>query len=147
MSLTVARDAAALSELLFRSVPRQVRQEPALAVADGVTPLRLTVSPLVEQGELSSMLLSGASVVEVLPTDDGTWQLVVLPKDGACRVSLTLLQGNEITEFPLTVVPPPDGSVVDSLCHPSEFLAAASELSGSGGYAAQPAGSATALSP
>jgi hypothetical protein len=130
MGLAGSRDAASLAELLSRAGSRQVRQEPALAVADGVTQLRLIVSPDTEHGELSSMLLAGASVVDVAATDEGGWRLDVLPKTGVCRASLTLRQGNDFCEFPLTVIPGKLESSDDQPGCPMEFRSVARELAG-----------------
>lgn len=125
MELPGEQNAAALTELLARTAARAVRQAPSIAVADGVTPLQLIITPVAEQGELASMLLTGASVVEVVPAEGGSWHLTVLPLHGACAASLTLLQENAITEFPLTLVPVVGDTTA---CLPVSFLVAVREL-------------------
>jgi len=84
-----------------------IRQEPAFALSDGTTVLKITAELNNVGNKSPNFALQGAKLV-ALSADSAaaTWTITALPQAGVSQASLTVLTDREIIEFPLTVAPP-----------------------------------------
>lgn len=88
-------------------------QTPAIAIADGKTPLKVRFKLKPVGDDAPKFILQGASVKQLgSEGEDPLWTVDLLPKKGAYDVKLTVLDGPRTFEYPLTVVPPIDPSLV-----------------------------------
>lgn len=97
---------AKLSALLNRQDTAAIRQEPAFALSDGTTAVKIAAE-LKNVGDRSpNFALHGARLVS-LKRDDAsfTWVIEALPQAGVMQATLTILTESEIIEYPLTVAP------------------------------------------
>lgn len=82
-------------------------QEPAIAFADGKTPLKVTLTLKQSSSDAPRFLLEGANVKQIGGEGEGavTWTIEAVPKKDAVEAVLTVVDGQNVMEFPLTVVP------------------------------------------
>jgi len=102
------KSAKALIALFAEGAVPNFSQNPPVALSDGITPVRLTLT--LKQGgtETPKFMLQGASVKEMGSEGEGqvVWTIDALPKKGAYDARLTVIDGQNIMEFPLVVAPP-----------------------------------------
>jgi hypothetical protein len=97
---------------LFAREGGGIRQEPAVAIADGKTPVRISLELDPRDGYAPNFAMSDAKFVALHKEGEKSWTMTLVPNKGAWEVGLILRMGKEKIEFPLTVVPPvniPDG--------------------------------------
>lgn len=103
------RTARSLSAIFSGQDAPGLRQEPAIALSDGVSRLRLFVA-LPPAGNLApNFSLAEAKLVSLKPEPDGKWLLEVLPAKGSYHATVTVIQGGAQTVIPLIVAPPLPG--------------------------------------
>lgn len=87
-----------------------IRQEPAIALSDGKTPVKLLLK-LEGIGEKSpNFAMNGAKLLSLNKSDASfTWIIEALPDASVLQASLTILTDGEIIEYPLTLAPPVEG--------------------------------------
>jgi hypothetical protein len=101
-----ARTPAAMTAL-FQPIANTIRQEPAIAISDGKTKIRLFVDLPSRNATAPNFALTGAKMVSLKRGDGpGKWVVEAAFNKNAIKVSFTILQGNSVLEFPVTVVPP-----------------------------------------
>jgi hypothetical protein len=99
------RTPAALTALFAKGSVPGVTQNPAIAIADGVSPVTLTVES--DSSSSPNFSISGGKMVS-LKRDGSRYRLTIIPKVGAMEVTVSLLQQESITTIPLVVVLPLD---------------------------------------
>ena len=78
-----------------------------MVLCDGSTHVRITVSLPSPDGHSPNFVLDGVRLISLTKGDQpGSWAIEVLPQANALKASLTILNGSEVIEFPLTVAPP-----------------------------------------
>ncbi len=100
------RTPAAMMAMFDKPVAKDVRQEPAIAVSDGIA--SVTIHATLPKGSSSPTLnLAGVEMV-AFERDDETGELIleVIPKKNGIKASVTILTDQVVISFPLTVVPP-----------------------------------------
>lgn len=93
--------------LFEKPVAPELRQEPAIAVSDGHTSVRIYVNISPRAGSLPSFKLSGAEMSSLAYGEEsGTIILEVTPKRNNLHASVTIIAEHEVTTFPLTIILP-----------------------------------------
>lgn len=82
-------------------------QSPPLAVADGITPVRITFRNLNQSAGFPHFIIRDGHVTGFTVTDDGAWILDMTPEAGQ-QASVTVVTATEMVEYPLTCLPPRD---------------------------------------
>lgn len=96
-----------LMALMTKAVSATIRQEPAVAVSDGKTAVRVTVDLSAIKGTSTNFAFTGAKLVSLKKEGDtGIWVLEALPQMNTLKASVTMLNSTSVIEFPLTIVPP-----------------------------------------
>lgn len=80
------------------------RQEPPVSVADGATPLTLSVRTT--GIEAPRFAISNGNCTRIEAGGDDVWRLEIVPARGSLSTSVTVLSETEEIEFPLAVAPP-----------------------------------------
>jgi hypothetical protein len=96
------RTPGALTALFAAMAVPGVRQEPAIALADGTTKVKVTIELPAAGKETPNFALNGAQMVSIR-TDGSAWVVEVVPDKGVNQASISALQGTAVTEIPLTV--------------------------------------------
>ena len=97
-SLTALFDAAAIPG---------VRQEPAVALADGATVVKVSIRIQFTGKAAPNFALKGAKLISLKPEEDA-WVVEALPDRKGYEAAITVLHNGSRTEIPLTVAPPLD---------------------------------------
>lgn len=98
---------AILAALFKKEVAPTIRQEPPVALSDGSTGIRIIAALPSPDGKSPNFALSGAKLVSLKKGDEaGTWIIEALPRENVLQATLTILNGAELIEYPLTVAPP-----------------------------------------
>ncbi len=100
---------AALAALFKKDSAQTIRQEPAIALSDGKTPVKI-MAKLENDDKMPSFALSGAKL-KAFNRDNAThaWIIEVLPQAKVMQSRLTILNGGDRIEYPLTLAPPVKG--------------------------------------
>jgi hypothetical protein len=98
----------ALVALFAEGAVPNFSQVPSVALSDGITPVRLTLILRPGGNETPKFILQGASVQQMGSEGEESvvWTIDALPKKGAYDARLTVIDGQNILEFPLVVAPP-----------------------------------------
>lgn len=80
-------------------------QVPAIAVADGKSPVTISID-LAKVADTPSFSLRGANLKAIRRLANNKWELVAMPQKGKSDVRLSILMKGEIAEIPLVAVPP-----------------------------------------
>jgi hypothetical protein len=98
---------ANMIDLFTKAVSTSIHQNPSVAISDGTTTVRVVVDHSAVTGTSTNFALSGAKLVSLKnDVDSGVWVLEILPSANALQATVTIVNSNSITTFPLTVVPP-----------------------------------------
>jgi len=96
---------ATMTALFAKEVAPTIRQEPAIAISDGKTNVRIIADMPASAGSSPNFALSGASMVTLKKGDvSGRWILEALPNKNTMTASVTILSGSSVIEYPLTTV-------------------------------------------
>ncbi|MGA2151632.1 MAG: hypothetical protein ABSG48_05680 [Geobacteraceae bacterium] len=91
---------------LFERSPRDILvQEPPVALSDGKTPVRITLSLQPKGGNAPDIALSDAKLVHLGNEGEKGWVITALPNEGTWNASLLIKMDEKIIEFPLVVAP------------------------------------------
>lgn len=94
-----------LAALFKKEISPNIRQEPPVALSNGITNVTI-IATLSADGKSPNFALNGAKLVSLKKDEDSAkWIIETLPIAKALKVSLTIQNGNEVIEFPLTVAP------------------------------------------
>jgi hypothetical protein len=104
---TGEKSAKAMTQLFDMSHMPGFRQEPAVALTDGKTRVKVFI-PLSAAGEdLPNFAVNGAKLIS-LKIEGSAWAAEVLPDAKTLETTITVLDSGSITRIPLTVAPPLD---------------------------------------
>jgi len=97
---------AALAALFKKDSVQTIRQEPAIALSDGKTSVKILAKLETSDDKMPSFALSGAKL-KTFNRDSAThaWIIEVLPQAKVMQSSLTILNGGDRIEYPLTLAP------------------------------------------
>lgn len=97
---------AMLIALFNNEIAPNIRQEPAIALSDGKTSIRVVIKREGADDRSPNFALNGAKLVSLnrdLVSD--TWIIEALPQIGIIQAGLTILTDSDIIEYPLTLSP------------------------------------------
>lgn len=98
---------AILAALFKKEVAPAIRQEPHVALSDGKSSIRIVASLPSTNGNSPNFALNGAKLVSLKKGDEaGVWIIEALPRENTMQATLTILNGADLIEYPLTVAPP-----------------------------------------
>ena len=104
-SYTGPKTLQGLTELFSQQSSAEFRQEPGIALSDGVTKVRVTFSRTTNLSDSPNFALKGAKLAS-LKNDESGYYLEVLPDAGVSEASITAFAQGSAIEFPLVVAPP-----------------------------------------
>lgn len=101
----------ALTALFQQPAYPGFRQEPLIAISDGITKMYVYLTLQTPSEQSPNFALMGAKQVSLKRTG-GEYVLGLIPDSGLFEASVTLLNQGRVTEYPLVVAPPlsPDGT-------------------------------------
>lgn len=99
------RDLPALKALFDRKDTVGIKQEPAVALSDGKTPVKVSIK-VEAAGGVPSFALKGAGLTSLKTADPAVWVLELMPVSGKYEVILTVFTDAAIIEYPLAIAPP-----------------------------------------
>lgn len=103
----------ALQTIFTQHTMPGIRQEPAIALSDGNSKLRLSITIQSSGKNAPNFFLKNAKLVSLKMARDSSWLIEVLPAKGVYSATLSMLQSGTETEIPLLVAPPlPSGTGV-----------------------------------
>lgn len=100
---------ARLTGLFNKQIAPAIRQEPAVALSDGKTSLKIMAEIKVTGDRSPNFALNGAKLVSLGKSDSSIWIIEALPQAGSVRAGLTILTDSDTIEYPLTLAPPIEG--------------------------------------
>jgi hypothetical protein len=95
-----------LTALFKRPDPEAIAQEPAIALSDGKTAVRIKLNLQSSERHAPDISLSDAKLVSLRKTGAESWVITAVPRRGAWKVSVFLRNDKKMLEFPLVVAPP-----------------------------------------
>jgi len=81
-------------------------QAPPISLSDGETKVKVTLKVDGLDKSAPNIALEGASLVNMEKQGENSWLIVALPNKGVYQANLTVMDGQAITTYPLTVAPP-----------------------------------------
>jgi len=96
-----------LISLFAEIAPLDFMQEPPVAFSDGKTSLKITLQLKQTGSESPKFLLQGANVKKLSGQGEETitWTIEAVPKKDTVEATLTVVDGQTVMEFPLTIAP------------------------------------------
>lgn len=95
-----------LAALIKKEISPNIHQEPPVALSDGKTNVTIIATLSSTDGKSPNFALNGAKLVSLKKEEDSNkWIVETLPAVKSLKVGLTIQNGNEVIEFPLTVAP------------------------------------------
>lgn len=88
-----------------------IRQEPAIALADGTTKVNVFIELTTKGREAPNFALKGAKLISLKMAGENSWVIEVLPTKRVYEATITVLHNGSVTEIPLTVAPPMDANI------------------------------------
>lgn len=95
--------------LFNKEISPAIRQEPAVALSDGKTPVNILVKFETAGDRSPNFSLNGARLVSLHKDASSAWIIEALPQAGVVRAGITILTDSDIIEYPLTLAPPVAG--------------------------------------
>ena len=101
---------ANLIALFKKQIAPTIRQEPAVVLSDGKTPVKILVKLEGAGVKSPNFALNGAKLVSLNKDDASfTWIVEAMPQAGIVQAGLTILTDSTTLEYPLTLAPPVKG--------------------------------------
>lgn len=95
----------ALMALFTTTTMPGISQEPAVALSDGKTNVKVFIDLSAAGKENPHFTLRGAQLVSIKLMKNSTWVVEVLPEPGVYNASITVLHSQFTTEIPLAIAP------------------------------------------
>lgn len=92
--------------LFNKKIAPNIRQEPAIAISDGKTPLKVFIKLGNMVDKSPNFALKGAKLVSLNKDNSSIWIIEALPQIGIVQASLTIMTNSNTIEYPLTLAPP-----------------------------------------
>lgn len=100
-----ARTPQALMALFEAPVSPVIEQDPLICLSDGTMLLKVLVQ-LPEGGTSApNFALRGASLKSLKKRGDNRWSIEAVPETGRLEAMLTIVNGEQVTDYPLTIAP------------------------------------------
>jgi hypothetical protein len=81
-------------------------QTPAIALSDGVDTVTLTIRPFSSGMSAPNFALTRARLMSLKKNAAGDWVIEARPEKGTYQATLTVIQDDNVVEYPLTIAPP-----------------------------------------
>ena len=95
-----------LTTLFKTEVAPIISQEPSVVLSDGKTTVKIIVSLSSQDGKSLNFALNGSKLISLKKDEESDrWIIEALPQANTYNASLTIRNGNDVTEYPLTVAP------------------------------------------
>lgn len=99
------KSSKAFIALFKQPVMPSIKQNPSVFIADGTTVLEVLVE-LPERGsQAPNFALRGASLQSLRKQGDNTWMIKAVPESGRVDAVLTVVNGENIVDYPFTIAP------------------------------------------
>ncbi|RNC71029.1 MAG: hypothetical protein ED859_04990 [Desulfuromonadales bacterium] len=99
-------------EGLFREpVAATIRQEPALFINDGKSLLKVIIDVDSSETSAPNFALRGARLTSLKKDGNNRWVVEAVPEAGRFEATLTIVNGERMVDFPLTIAPPVDVNI------------------------------------
>jgi hypothetical protein len=109
------KNPANLIKIFNEEVSPSIRQQSKVAISNGTDKVKIVAALSSPNGKSPNFALNGASLVSLKrDSESGDWIIEVLPHINVLKASLTIMDGNNEIEFPLTVAPPVNGLAVST---------------------------------
>jgi hypothetical protein len=102
---TGPRTPAALTALFDAPIAAGIRQQPAVVLSDGATPVTISVAVGSSDSRAPNVAFNGAQLISLKRSKADEWDIEALPAVGTWNASLLLLTDSTTREIPLTVAP------------------------------------------
>jgi hypothetical protein len=100
------RNPKSLIALFAERVIPPFTQEPFIALSDGKSTVKIRLLVVSSNKEVPKFIMQGATLKKLpVQGEDGFWNMEALPKKDVYEAKLTVIDGDRMLEFPLTVVP------------------------------------------
>ena len=99
------RTPAALSALFSMPLPANFRQQPEIALSDGITLVSVETALAAPTRTAPNVAFNGAQLISITRNDDGTWVIMALPAKGSWKTSMIMLNDSAMLEVHLAVAP------------------------------------------
>jgi hypothetical protein len=107
---TGEKSAKAMTQLFDMAPVSGVRQDPAVALSDGKTRVKVRIQLSGGGKDSPNFAVSGARLVS-LNIEGNAWVAEALPDEKAYEATITVLDNGTMTQIPLTVAPPIDAII------------------------------------
>lgn len=114
------RTPKALQELFKPEEGTSYRQQPPVALSDGVTAVKVRVAVPATAKNAPNFALKDAKLVSLRRDADGAWVVEAKPAKGVFAATVIMLLDGAVTEMPVVVAPPTDITVVKPGVAPTE---------------------------
>ncbi|MBT0653969.1 cohesin domain-containing protein [Geomobilimonas luticola] len=114
------RTPKALQELFKPEEGTSYRQQPPVALSDGVTAVKVRVAVPATAKNAPNFALKDAKLVSLRRDADGAWVVEAKPAKGVFAATVIMLLDGAVTEMPVVVAPPTDITVVMPGVAPTE---------------------------
>jgi hypothetical protein len=110
----------ALQELFKPEEGANYRQQPPIALSDGMAAVKVRVAVPATAKNAPNFALKDAKLVSLRRDGDAAWVVEAKPVKGTLSATVTMLLDGAITEIPVVVAPPTDITVVKPGVAPTE---------------------------
>ena len=101
-----AKTPQALVAIFKQNAVKGIRQEPSVAMSDGITPVRILIDLPAQEKSAPNFALKGAKLMSLKTEGENTWVVEALPAKGVYEATVKVLNDGSVIEIPLTVTPP-----------------------------------------
>ena len=101
-----AKTPQALVAIFKQNVVKGIRQEPPVAMSDGITPVGILIDLPAQEKSAPNFALKGAKLMSLKTEGENTWVVEALPAKGVYEATVKVLNDGSVIEIPLTVAPP-----------------------------------------
>lgn len=101
----------ALMALFDQPVAATIKQDPPICIADGNATLMVLVELPASGSHAPNFALRGASLKSLKKQGDNRWVMEAIPDAGRVEATLTIVNGEQVIDYPFTVAPRADVNV------------------------------------
>lgn len=105
------RTPTAFMALFDQPVAASIKQDPAICINDGKMMLKILIDLPESSMHAPNFALRGASLKSLKKLGDNRWMLEAYPDAGRVEAMLTIVNGEQVTDYPFTVAPKADVNI------------------------------------
>ncbi|ABB32080.1 pentapeptide repeat protein [Geobacter metallireducens GS-15] len=105
------RTPKALRALFDEPVATSIKQDPAICITDGKMMIKVLLELPESGSNAPNFALRGARLTSLQKQGDNRWLIEAVPEAGKIEATLTIVNGEKIVDYPLTVAPRVDVDV------------------------------------